>query len=114
MVCSYYITQRIKVEGRGYIGFTTKFIKPLLLDKISKVIPGKFDQNNKSVIAALSGKRKAVSRPMRSVKYKAMARLPCTKCDASFVNTPQLSKHKRVMHTRSWKFKWKHKEHTNR
>ena len=39
---------------------------------------------------------------MRSAKYKAMARLPCTKCDASFVNTPQLSKHKRVMHTRGW------------
>ena len=98
VVTCYYTTQQIKVVGRGYLGFTSKFIKPLLLDRISKVTSDQIDQTNKSVIAALSGKRKAASRPMRSVKYKPMAGLPCTKCDASFLKTPQISKHKIGMH----------------
>ena len=92
-------TQKIKVEGRGYLGFGSKYLLPLLCEKI-KSVSQQMDQYNKEVIAALSGKRKAVSRPMRSVKYKAMAKIPCTKCEISFVNNTQLNKHKRMMHTR--------------
>ena len=51
-----------------------------------KVSVAKIEQVNKDVIAALSGKRKVISRPKRSVKYKAMAKLPCNKCDTSFIN----------------------------
>jgi hypothetical protein len=98
-VCCYYTTQRIKVEGKGYRGFVNKFLQPLFYDRIKKVSPRQIEKYNKDVIAALSGKRKAVSRPTRSVKYKAMAKLPCNKCDVSFVNNIQLYKHKKTLHT---------------
>ena len=99
-VCCYNTTQRIKVEGKGYHMFVSKFLQPLLCDKISRVPPGRIDKYNKDVIAALSGKRKAISRPGRSVKYKAMAKLPCSKCEISFANNSQLNNHKKTMHTR--------------
>ena len=96
----YNSTQRIKVEGRGYLKFMQKFIQPFFEDRLRKIDHVKLDRYNKDVIAALSGKRKAISRPMRSVKYKAMAKLPCNKCDTSFMNTTHLNRHKRTMHTK--------------
>ena len=98
-VTAYYTTQRIKVEGRGYLEFGNNFIIPLLKNKIKQVPAGRIEQYNKDVIAALSGKRKVISRPVRSVKYKAMAKLPCTKCELTFSNNGQLNKHKRELHT---------------
>ena len=56
-----------------------KFIKPLFEESIVNVDPNVLDKYNKDVIAALSGKRKALSRPVRSVRYKVMAKLPCNK-----------------------------------
>ena len=44
VVSCYYTTQRIKVEGRGYIAFFNKFIQPLFCDRLRKVIPGKIDK----------------------------------------------------------------------
>ena len=99
-VTCYNTTQRVKVEGKGYIEFVKKFFKPYLMKKLSKEVHEKIDSYNKEVIAALSGKRKAVTRPMRSVRYKAMAQLPCSKCDLSFKNDAQLKRHKTVMHTK--------------
>ena len=58
-VCCYNTTQRIKVEGKGYQMFVSKFLQPLLCDKISRVPPGRIDKYNKDVIAALSGKKKS-------------------------------------------------------
>ena len=98
---AYYTTQRVKIEGRGYVFFAQQFIIPLFKEKIEKVPEGKIDKYNKDVIAALSGKRKVVSRPMRSVRYKAMAMLPCPKCDSVFLNAGQLNKHKKLIHTKT-------------
>ena len=58
------------------------------------------EKYNRDVIAALSGKRKVISRPTRSVKYKAMAKLYCTKCDSMFSNKITLARHKKTDHTR--------------
>ena len=99
-VSCYNSTQRMKVEGLGYLDFIKKFLKPLLDEQIGNIKPEELDRYNKSVIDALSGKRKAISRPMRSVRYKAMAKLSCGKCDNSFLNSTQLNKHKKSMHTR--------------
>ena len=41
-----------------------------------------------------------MSRPTRSVKYKAMAKVPCNKCESSFVNKTQLEKHRKTMHSK--------------
>ena len=90
----------MKVEGKGYQRFMSEFLEPFFSDKLQSVPPGKIEKYNKDVIAALSGKRKAVSRPTRSVKYKAMAKLPCSKCEISFPNNSQSNKHRRAMHTR--------------
>ena len=94
----YNTTQRVKIEGRGYVDFGNKFIIPLFRDKIATVPPGKIEQYNKDVIAALSGKRKVVSRPVRSVRYKSTSKLPCTKCEITFLNNSQLNKHKKIIH----------------
>ena len=93
-------TQRVKIEGRGYIDFVKTVLEPFIITKLDKCGLEKIEKYNRDVIAALSGKRKAISRPTRSVKYKAMAKLPCTKCDSTFSNSPTLAKHKRLMHTK--------------
>ena len=98
---AYYTTQRVKIEGKGYLCFVQQFILPLFKDKIERVPEGKIEKYNKDVIAALSGKRKVVSRPMRSVRYKAMAMIPCPKCDTVFPNAGQLNKHRKLVHTKS-------------
>ena len=98
---AYYTTQRVKIEGKGYLCFVQQFILPLFKDKIERVPEGKIEKYNKDVIAALSGKRKVVSRPMRSVRYKAMAMIPCLKCDSVFPNAGQLNKHRKLVHTKT-------------
>ena len=99
-VTCYNTTQRVKVEGRGYVKFLEQFLKPFLMERLSRTDPNKIDRYNKEVIAALSGKRKVVSRPVRSVRYKVMAKLDCPKCDLSFLNEGQLKKHKITVHTK--------------
>ena len=59
-------TQRVKVERKGYLEFASKFLLPLFCQRISQVGAGPIDKYNKKVINAMSDKRKAVSRPMRS------------------------------------------------
>ena len=100
VVCCYNTTMKIKVEGFGYFDFAHKYLKHLFTDAIRKAGAEKIENYNKSVIAALSGKRKAVTRPVRSVRYKAMAKVSCNNCDMSFSNNSQLSIHKRSNHTR--------------
>ena len=58
-VCCYNTTQKIKVEGKGYIEFFEKYLEKLFLDIIKKA-GAKIDNYNKGVIAALSGKRKII------------------------------------------------------
>ena len=98
-VACYNTTQRMKVEGRGYLDFVSKYLKPFFLESIRKVSLGKIEQYNKNVIASLTGKRKAVSRPMRSLRYRVMEKIPCTKCEMSFVNNSQLIRHKKNVHS---------------
>ena len=97
-VTCYNTTQRVKIEGRGYIECGRKVIIPLFRAKIASAPPGKIEQYNKDVIAALSGKRKVVSRPVRSVRYKSTAKLPCSKCEITFMNSSQLNRHKVTKH----------------
>ena len=94
-------TQKVKVEGRGYIEFVKTMFDPFIKAKLSGNTLESIEKYNRDVIAALSGKRKVISRPTRSVKYKAMAKLSCTKCDSIFSNKATLAKHKRSVHTRS-------------
>ena len=75
------------------------YLKPLFLERIRRVSVNKIEQYNKDVIASLTGKRKAISRPARSVKYKAMCKLPCSKCEMYFMNSSQLRIHKKNVHT---------------
>ena len=97
----YNTTQKIKVEGRGYLLFVDEYLKSLFINILNNVGANKIDDYNKGVIAALSGKRKAVSRPVRSVRYKETERLACSKCDLKFLNSYQLSLHKASTHTKS-------------
>ena len=99
-ITCYNTTQRIKAEGKGYQNFVTKFLKPYLMQKLSKDVNEKIEKYNKEVIAVLSGKRKVITRPMRRVKYKPMGQLLCSKCELSFKNEAQLKKHKSMMHTK--------------
>ena len=92
-------TQKIKVEGKGYLEFVSRCLKPLFLERIRRVSLSPIEQYNKEVIASLTGKRKAVSRPMRSVKYKAMGKLPCLRCENNFTNSTQLRSHMKRNHS---------------
>ena len=71
-VCCYNTTQRIKIEGKGYIDFTRKYLSKALMNNITSSAT-RIDDYNKAVIATLSRKRKVVSRPPRSVCYKTMS-----------------------------------------
>ena len=99
-VTCYNTTQRVKVEGRGYLEFVKSYLKPLFYAKLEEVTPGKIDHYNKEVIASLSGKRKARTRPTRSVRYKSMTKVPCPKCELSFMSDGQMRRHKSMMHTK--------------
>ena len=97
-VTFYNTTQRVKIEGKGDIDIGRKVIIPLIKDRIANLSPGKIEQHNKDVIAVLSGKRKVILRPVRSVRYKSITKVPCTKCEITFLNNSQLSKHKKEEH----------------
>ena len=97
----YNTTQKIKVEGKGYLEFVYKYLKKVFIDILKSVGENKIDDYNKRVIAALSGKRKVISRPTRSIKYKSTVTLACTKCDLKFANNTQLNIHKKSSHTKS-------------
>ena len=96
-ICCYNTTQRIKVEGKGYVEFS-KFLQTLLKERIDKASTN-IDNYNKSVIAALSGKRKAISRPVRSVRYKSITQFLCNKCDKGFNNSTMLDNHNKLTHS---------------
>ena len=93
-------TQKIKVEGKGYLEFVEKYLKKVFTDILQSIGANKIDDYKKGVIAALSGKRKVVSRPTRSIRYKAMATLTCTKCNLKFLNNTQLNIHRSSTHTK--------------
>jgi len=94
-VCFYNTTQRLKVEGKGYLNFST-YLHEYLRKKVQE-IPEKIDNYNKAVIAALSGKRKTVSRPIRSVRYKTVVQIKCDTCNIVL----QLNYHMKSSHTLS-------------
>ena len=96
-VCFYNTTQRVKLEGKGYLNFST-YLSEFLRKKVNE-IPEKIDNYNKAVIAALSGKRKAVSRPIRSVRYKSVVQIKCDKCNITFNSNSQLIIHMKSSHT---------------
>ena len=98
-VTCYYTTQRIKIEGKGYAAFVSSFLQPLFLGKIAQVSPGRIDRINKEVIASLTGKKKVVSRPTRSVKYKTKT-ISCDNCEMQFTSNAQLKKHMKIKHTK--------------
>ena len=98
-VTCYNSTQKVKVEGQGYQEFMKGFIQPIFDKGIRDVDPYLLEKYNKEVIAMLSGKRKAISRPVRSVRYKAMAKMHCKKCDGTFLNNTQLNRHKKAIHS---------------
>ena len=93
-------TQKIKVEGNGYQEFVKTILDPLIKTRLNRNTLENIEKYNRDVIAALSGKRKALSRPTRSVKYKAMAKFSCTKCDTIFSNKTTLARHRKIVHTR--------------
>ena len=88
-------TQKMKVEGNGYTDLVHEYIEKLFLEKI-KYYANDIDDYNKAVVATLSGKRKAVSRPLRSVRYKSLTTYACTSCDSTFASSTQLSIHRKV------------------
>ena len=98
-VCFYNTTQRLKVEGKEYLNFST-YLHEYLRKKVQE-IPEKTDNYNKAVIAALSGKRKTVSRPIRSVRYKTVVQIKCDTCNIVFNSNSQLNYHMKSSHTLS-------------
>ena len=66
----FHTTQKIKVEGNNYNEFVNKYLRKQFTDSIN-VHAEEIDDYNKGVIATLSGKRKVVSRPVRSVRFKS-------------------------------------------
>ena len=98
----YNTTQRILVNGHGYDYLIDIFLKPYFEAKLFPNLKH-IDDFNKEVLAALSGKRKAVTRPTRSVRYKAISRPSCKQCDESFVNLSLLGAHTKSIHKRMLK-----------
>ena len=96
--CCYKTTQRIKIEGHGYLEFINNYLFITLQDRIDKA-GTHIDDHNKGVIAALSGKRKAVTRPLQSVRYKAANPFTCTACEIGFTYKQQLNDHRQTTHT---------------
>ena len=90
-------TQRLKVEGKGYLEFV-KYLNDILGKKIENEAVA-IDDYNKAVTAALSGKRKVVTRPLRSVRMKAISQFRCGKCGAIFQKNSQLNIHLKSVHT---------------
>ena len=81
VVCHLYnTTQHILVNGNGYENFIEVFLQPYFQAKISQNIQNVENFNNEA-LEALSGKRKAVTRPTRSVRYKPMVRTSCNQCE---------------------------------
>ena len=74
-VTFYNTTQCVKIEGRGYTEFGRNVIIPLFRNRIESTPTERIELYNKDVIAALSGKRKVVSRPVRSVRYRSIAKV---------------------------------------
>ena len=98
VVCHLYnTTQRILVNGNGYENLIMIFLEPYFQAKISQNIRN-IEHFNKQALISLSGKRKAVTRPMRSVRYKPMVRPSCNQCDESFVNKSLLGAHTKSTH----------------
>ena len=98
VVCHLYnTTQRILVNGKGYDKFIQIFLKPYFELKLSQNIQD-IEIFNKDVVAVLSGKRKAVTRPTRSVRYKARTRPTCNQCDESFIDKSMLGAHTKSTH----------------
>ena len=98
VVCHLYnTTQRIMVNGHGCEQFIEIFLMPFFQEKISQNIKN-VDLYNKEALSALSGKRKAITRPTRSVRYRAMVRPACNQCDESFTNKSLLGAHTKSMH----------------
>ena len=94
----YNTTQHILVNGQGYEQFIQIFLKPFFESKLSGNIQN-IENFKKEVLAVLSGKRKAVTQPTRSVRYKAMtARPTCNQCDESFTNKSMLGVHTESTH----------------
>ena len=93
----YNTTQRILVNGNGYDNLINIFLKPYFLAKISQNIQN-VEIFNKEALSVLSGKRKAVTRPTRSVRYKALVRPSCNQCEESFVNKSLLGAHTKSTH----------------
>ena len=101
VVCRLYnTTQRILVNGNGYENFISIFLKPYFQAKIAENIHN-IESFNKQALLALSGKRKAVTRPTRSVRYKPIARPSCHQCDESFVNKSLLGAHTKLIHKKN-------------
>ena len=101
VVCHLYnITQHILVNGKGYDNIIQIFLKPYFESKLSQNIKN-IENFNKEVLAVLSGKRKAVTRPTRSVRYKAMTRASCNKCDESFSSKSMLGAHTKTTHKKN-------------
>ena len=101
VVCHLYnTTQRIMVNGQGYENFIQIFLQPYFEEKLSQNIQ-KIEEYNRGALAAISGKRKAVTRPTRSVRYKAMTRTLCNQCDESFTNKSLLGAHTKSNHKKS-------------
>ena len=84
-------------HGNGYDNFIKIFLKPNFQSKISQNIHN-IENFNKQALISLSGKRKAVNRPMRSVRYKPLVRPSCNQCDESFVNKSHLGAHTKSIH----------------
>ena len=87
-----YTTQRIKVEGKGYLMFVNQFFQPFLYDKIKSVTPDKIERYNKDVIA-----EEEVIVHNESLKA-TKTYFKCDQCEYSTINEEELPVHKVSKH----------------
>ena len=98
VVCHFYnTTQKILVNGNGYINFVNLFLKPYFESKIT-LYEKEIEDFNHLVLETLGTNKVKRS----NVKYKASATFPCVKCDFLAKTMPSLDKHTKMGHALSF------------
>ena len=95
--CHFYnTTQRVMVNGSGYVRFVEEFLVPYFKSKI-ELNNEQIDEYNNQVIETLASKKVMRS----SVRYKGGSMFSCKQCSFSFGTITALAKHRKTEHLSS-------------
>ena len=100
VVHCYNSTQNLKVEGRSYLLFIDKFLRPLLESQIEEQRDNieAYDSNIKVALGSKHLRRKSVRISAIKGSSYYLKGLTCKSCDVSFKSVTDLNKHKKMEH----------------